>query len=347
VLVVTHLLIVHPKISYDRFATMSNNNYPLPQKSIVRLGVMCLFTVIALHNIRASHPHRQLTSEDLIQAPSFNDQKNVEGMTSKSQLALPSILFLGAQKAGSSSVSSWLFQGGVCRPKTFPGEPTYYAKEVHFFDKDDRLNQGVEFYAQRFQHCVDEGNDLMMDATPDYLTYPEQISDVYNNAGADALSKLKLIVILREPISRELSWYNHKYFYAHGSGPTFERHSELVLKGIPDTHWTSLGRYVDHLKKFASFVNRDSILVLSYDELKNDPEKVQWRIQQFLGREFPGKLATINTHDDPNKLKEVSASARQMLEPYFGGKNEELFEFLDTHSGPPMEQRPFPRFDVE
>ena len=243
-------------------------------------------------------------------------------------------------------VSDWLFKGGVCQAETFPGEPTYFAKEAHFFDKKDRYAQGIEFYAKRFQHCLDSGNtEFIMDATPDYLTFPEQIFDIYSNSGTDALSKLKLIVILREPISRELSLYNHKIEYAESH--TFEDHADLVLREKPNPHFASNGKYVDHLKKFASFISRDMLLVLSYDEMKMNPEKTQWRIQQFLGREFPGELPTLNLHENPNKLRVVSPRARQVLEPFFKDKNEELYEFLEMNPGPWMEQRPFPHFHLE
>jgi len=350
--------------------TMTNNNDYLRKKVIILLGATSVFSFIAFY----LPPHagnkldlRFMPSADVIQKSSespyghrqlrlmefFTDPKTIERVVRdeaavdipKPRLALPNILFLGAQKAGSTSVSSWLFSAGACRAQTFDDEPNYFAKEAHFFDKDDRFAEGVEFYARRFQRCIDRGNtDFIMDATPDYLTYPERISEVYMNAGTAARSRLKLIVVLREPISRELSLYNHMISYKQ-AGLTFEEHADKISNGRGG--WASTGMYVDHLKKFASFLSREQLLVLSYDELKTNPQKAQWRIEQFLGREFPGELETLNTHENPNKLRVVPPSARQVLEPLFEDKNEELYEFLDTNPGPWMEQRPFPRFQLE
>eukprot|EP00584_Thalassiosira_punctigera_P008699 CAMPEP_0172540804 /NCGR_PEP_ID=MMETSP1067-20121228/11732_1 /TAXON_ID=265564 ORGANISM="Thalassiosira punctigera, Strain Tpunct2005C2" /NCGR_SAMPLE_ID=MMETSP1067 /ASSEMBLY_ACC=CAM_ASM_000444 /LENGTH=348 /DNA_ID=CAMNT_0013326721 /DNA_START=153 /DNA_END=1199 /DNA_ORIENTATION=+ len=348
---------------------MTKSKCHLRHKFVGLLGAMCAFSFIALHLPPLSGNKRMKLENTLMQfMPSedgrrhlrlwlFNDPKTVKrkrivtGTTTeempKLQLALPNILFIGAQKAGSTSVSTWLFRGGVCRAEIFADEPIYFGKEVHFFDKKARYDRGVEFYARRFQHCLVSGNtEFIMDATPDYLTYPTRIAEVYANAGPEALSKLKLMVILREPISRELSLYNHMIFYGH-EGLTFEQHAVSIRKGKGNPHWVSTGKYVNHLKKFASFLSREQILVLSYDEVRTDPKKTQWRIQQFLGGEFPGELETLNTHENPNKLRVVSPKARKVLGRMFEKKNEELYEFLETNPGPWMEQRPFPRFYLE
>jgi len=362
--------------------TMTNHNIRLRKAYIIMMGMVFVLSFIFLYT--SPHSGSKAMSLDImpfvlssadfnneshyehrhLQTFYHNDPKTVELVTRETsaenyltsrRLALPNVLFLGAQKSGSSSISRWLFDGGVCHARTFPEEPEYFAKEAHFFDKDDRFAQGVEFYARRFQHCIDSGNtEFIMDATPDYLTYPERIHHVYSNAtGAnyDALSNLKLIVVLREPISRELSLCNHKIANRAGDPITFEKHADSVVREIPNPRWASTGKYVDHLKKFVSFLprRREQLLVLSYDEMKSDPEMVQWRIHEFLGRKFVptgSGLPKLNTLDNPNKLKEVSLLARQMLAPLFRDKNEELYEFLETYRGPWMEQRPFPRFDT-
>ena len=52
-----------------------------------------------------------------------------------------------------------------------------------------------------------------MDATPNYFIESSKVYKIYTDEKAgDATAKLKPIAILREPISRELSWYNHKLY---------------------------------------------------------------------------------------------------------------------------------------
>ncbi len=72
--------------------------------------------------------------------------------------------------------------------------------------------------------------------------------------------------------------------------------------------------------------------------------KIQWRIEQFLGGKFNGKLPMSNTQSSSGKVKVVSDNAREILDEYFEEKNEELYQFLEENPGPWMEQRPFPHF---
>ena len=130
---------------------------------------------------------------------------------------LPTILLAGIQKAGTTALAKWLLSPnslnkGVCKPAVFDGEPEYYAKEVAFFNNDTRYQRGVAFYERRFRHCLADPNAarsgngtlLSMDATPDLLQFPWRVFGAYKRAGQ--LRSLKVVVSLREPISRELSW---------------------------------------------------------------------------------------------------------------------------------------------
>ncbi len=233
---------------------------------------------------------------------------------------------------------------------------------MHFFDQIDRYEQGIEFYTKRFQHCIeDESAEFIMDATPDTIMEPKRVYSLYSQVPGDLFTNLKLIVILREPISRELSLYNHKvYSYAanqdtkmwysdvvdaNGTVMSFEEYAESVLqKQLAKPHWKSQGKYSDHLKNWMTLFNREQLLILHYDEVKMNPEKVQWRIQEFLGGTFSGNLPLSN-EQDVSKKKPVPKRAYEVLEPLFRHKNEELYNLIETNPGPWMEQRPFPHFE--
>lgn len=319
-------------------------------------------------------------------------------------LVLPNVLLIGAQKAGTTAVSrfthcswdytyfiegvfyfrgcgshdqrlqvaEWLFSNGVCNPKSFEGEPSFYKKEVQFFDNDQRYKQGIEFYAKRFEYCVDEGLDeFILDATPNTIEFPQRVHETYSNpAAGDLKNKLRLILILREPIERELSAYNHKVFdykeaeakeqrgwvngtwyrdvvrKEDGTIKTFTEYCEFIkdymVKGARSY---TVYRYVEHLKAWTTLFDRSQLLILSYDELYKKPSKVQGRIEQFLGTKFYGSLAKLNESGGDSKVKELPESAIRVLEPLLRDLNEELYDFLRDNPGPVMEQRPFPRFD--
>ena len=259
-------------------------------------------------------------------------------------------------------IAEWLFSNGICRPEALPGEPEWYSNEPHFFDDNDRYSQGVDFYSKRFEHCHhDEEHAQMkiMDATPNNLLHADRVHEFYSRVRPNLMSKLKLIVVLREPIEREMSWFNHEkkivetegentpewvltdVTFSNGTIKSFDQYAvEFESKG------TSMIGYVDHLRKWLLFFDREQLLVLGYDELKMNPDRAQWRVRTFLGEALPGGLTSENSKSSSSKVKTVPKSARQKLEPLFEQKNRELYDFLDSVPGRPlMEQHPFPQFD--
>mmetsp|Transcript_19282 Transcript_19282/g.56237 ORF Transcript_19282/g.56237 Transcript_19282/m.56237 type:complete len:284 (-) Transcript_19282:1704-2555(-) len=168
-------------------------------------------------------------------------------------LLLPNVLLIGVQKGGSSAVSSWLFEHGVCRPRTFPGEPQYWSKEVHLFDREERRTRGPKFYSRRFSHCYSNKTStdvIAMDATPNYLPYARKVRRMYEDAGGRQADGLKIIVILREPVSRELSLYNHKANEFRKESDNFE-----FWRGVVDFDKSERTNKLE-LLSFSKFVER-------------------------------------------------------------------------------------------
>lgn len=202
------------------------------------------------------------------------------------------------------------------------------------------------------------------------------------------LASLKLMVVLREPVSREFSLYNHKkrevrkitqfscvgapslinntnrfrfalniskFLETHdehswfsdvavnGTVMSFESFASTVLKRRISTKWRIVSKYVDFLKRWVELFGRQQLLVLSYDELQDNPNATQKRIESFLGKELPGKLPRLNTKTG-NGGSASLRNANQILGPIFDKKNQELYDLLEKYPGPSMEQRPFPRF---
>jgi hypothetical protein len=102
----------------------------------------------------------------------------------------------------------------VCRPQRFDDEPSYFNPQVNFFNNKARYEQGIDFYAGRFDHCYwDNQTDFVVDATPDNFMHAKRVHDFYQQVEREVegnvglLARLKMIVVLREPIGREKSWY--------------------------------------------------------------------------------------------------------------------------------------------
>jgi hypothetical protein len=292
-------------------------------------------------------------------------------LTARTNQVLPNVLLVGAQKAGSTALAEWIFQNGVCRPKYFGGEPALpYNKEVHFFDNSARFQRGLEFYTKRFEHC--RNATLVMDATPDYLDLAPQIRSFYDHwALTGSTQQLKILMILREPVSRELSLYNHlKKLHLEDPDPTqwyatlarddgslisFDEHvlEHLVpcYKGQRVFMYScTTGGYARHLERwFDLFDRKTQILVVSYDELQDSPDTALARVERFLAadQKFDASLLTReNTQSSEAKVKHPSCVSQVRLSRVFAPWNENLYRLLEDHPGPAMEQRPFPKFHL-
>lgn len=139
------------------------------KRSYVKFGLL-MFAIWTIHQL--SKPAPDPISH--VESPSsLGDLKSRE---TQSVQKLPNVLVIGAQKGGTTALAGWLRDSGYfCIPKVFQGEPHYFAKEVSFFNHDHRYEQGVEFYAKRFNHCNDEEYPFQIDATPHVIKYPERV----------------------------------------------------------------------------------------------------------------------------------------------------------------------------
>ena len=286
------------------------------------------------------------------------------------QLVLPNILFAGVQKSGSTSIAKFLFSAGVCQPRIFNLEPAYYQKEVHFFDRPERYEQGLQFYSRRFEHCTHE--KFVMDATPDTFRYPEHVQSTYSpvvDAQTDVVADLKIIVTLREPVARELSWYNHMVSEVSlnstwipfqdvpgSSSPKgFEKYATDLASSLTNSANSTIynnGYYAHHLSKWFELFPRKNILVLSYDEVKANPTKAMWRIETFLGLQETANsdapvLKHLNTKDSLSKVSVPSCAAQRTLADIYEAENQKLYDLLESNPGNSFEQRPFPKFTLD
>ena len=117
---------------------------------------------------------------------------------------LPSALVIGAQRSGTTSIFNYLIQ--------HPDVVAPLGKEIHYFDL--HYDQGVRFYRGRFpySHRLRNGA-ITLDATPYYLVHP-----LAPERAAGLLPDIKLIALLRNPIERAFSHYQHEVRGGTASG---------------------------------------------------------------------------------------------------------------------------------
>lgn len=208
------------------------------------------------------------------------------------ELQLPDFLLVGAAKSATTSLHVYLDQHPqIFMPAvkeswffSFLGNPPCYAGPIPFDSAVTRL----EDYARLFEDADPE--QKLGDASPSYLyTYEDTIRNIRSVYPAEKLEDLRIIISLREPVSRAFSQY--WTFKRHEQEPLpFEQAVDKdVIAGRLRHNWsifydyTGFGRYYEQVKAYMDAFGRDRVLIVLYDDIQNDPVAVCRSIFGFIG----------------------------------------------------------------
>jgi len=184
-------------------------------------------------------------------------------------MALPNLLIVGAAKSGTTSLHNYLNQ----HPSVFMCSP----KEPHFLINkeigEQRIPKGVlniEDYKFLFKGASAmkyRGESSVM-----YLSFPEF---AIKNINKYLSKNVKIIIMLRNPVERAYSGYQHVKRYNLMESLSFEKaldQSENRYQNIsnmtPASRYLELGMYFEQVKIFIE--EFDDVHVIIYDDYKND-----------------------------------------------------------------------------
>ncbi|RMH77884.1 MAG: sulfotransferase [Cyanobacteria bacterium J007] len=239
---------------------------------------------------------------------------------------MPDFLIIGAQKCGTTSLYHYLVQ----HPKIIPARQ----KEVHFFDLN--FDRGLEWYtAQFFPESYEDGR-LTGEASPYYVFHPLVAKRVYNT-----FPKIKLILLLRNPIDRAWSHYHHEVRWgfeslsfeeAIASEPERLAGEEEKMRDDPHyysynhQHYTYLARgiYAEQIAEWLQYFDRDRMLILKSEELATHPDEMMAETCAFLGVETIAVDAS--TQYNSGEYSQILEKYRQELAAYFHPHNRRLKE---------------------
>jgi Sulfotransferase domain len=252
---------------------------------------------------------------------------------------LPQFLIIGAQKSGTTTLFDYIAEHPCI------GSPT--AKELHFFDRLDRLDQGLSWYRAQFPtqwqaltHRLHHRHPLITgEATPSYLFNPMAPQRI-----AKALPNIKLIILLRNPIDRAFSHYqmsrrNGKETLSFTDAIEQEHHRvATVLERMQQDaqyfdsayarySYLSRGIYIKQLEHWHQFFPRKQFLVLKSEDFFANPQATLAQVFQFL--ELPLYLPqTVKVSYAGSYQDAISPQVRADLKHFFAPYNQNLYEFL-------------------
>lgn len=87
------------------------------------------------------------------------------------------------------------------------------AGEVHFFDRDENYNKGLDWYRMQMPHSY--VGQITIEKSPSYFVTPEVPERI-----RAMNSSIKLLLIVREPVTRAISDYTQLRANAATASPT-------------------------------------------------------------------------------------------------------------------------------
>lgn len=208
--------------------------------------------------------------------------------------ALPDFVIIGAQKGGTTSLYRLLSQHPCVRPAV--------RKELHYFSL--YFDRDVGWYRSCFPAPRQENgwSTITGEASPYYLFHPHAPKRI-----AETVPRVRLIALLRNPVDRAYSHYNHEItmvsrLFGSGVEPlTFEEAvelEELRLRGERDKmlederyinfnhqHFSYLSRgiYVDQLAHWSEFFGDEQMLLLKSEDFFGHTSETLKLVLGFLG----------------------------------------------------------------
>ncbi len=255
---------------------------------------------------------------------------------------LPDYLIIGAQRAGTTSLHRYLL-----------GHPAVgnllHTKGVHYFDTN--YGKGLAWYRSHFPTVWSRdwrwrrhGMRLVVgEASPYYLFHPHVPGRV-----ASVLPEAKLICLLRDPVVRAWSHYQHECargFEELSFEQAIEREpqrlaaeterllAEPLYNSFEHQHHAYLARgvYVDQLKAWHAVVPPERLLVLASEELFRDPAATFARVLDFLG--LPAFTPEVFAAHNARSYDRLDPRLRTRLAEHFAAPNRALAAYLGTDFG--------------
>ena len=248
---------------------------------------------------------------------------------------------MGAQRCGTSSLYTYLGR----HPDVTPS----IRKEVEFFST--RYTEGVGWYRAHFPLQF-SSRHLTFEATPDYLLHP-----LAAERAVALIPEAKVIVMLRDPVARAYSQYQHNrrlgnepLSFAEALDAEPERvAAEMERLAADPSHqavnlrrfgYVARGKYHEQIQRWMDFYPDDQLLVIRSEDFFAAPDVAFADVLAFLG--LPGaslkeyrnhSIRPAGTLTKSLPIEELESATRERLAQTFGEHNDRLYQLLKRDFG--------------
>jgi hypothetical protein len=246
---------------------------------------------------------------------------------------LPDFLIIGAQKGGTTSLYSHLAK--------HPCVGAAFEKEVRYFN--NHYAKDVNWYKAHFPMRRNDSKFITGEGEPSYLPNPVAAERVL-----ELVPDVKLIVMLRNPVERAYSHYQHR-LTRNREQRSFEEVCATDKETLKDgwdnlptgdyirlghSHYSYLPRgfYYEQLRNWLAVFPKDRFLIIKAEDFFAETQEGYDDVLAFL--DLPEhRLEQRKRHNVGKYAKPMSDETRQDLADYFRPHNQQLYDLLDRDFG--------------
>jgi len=234
-------------------------------------------------------------------------------------MELKNFIILGNSKCGTTGLYATMSQ----HPQIVPAR----TKELYFFGSP-KYTKGVNWYNSQLGKC--DENQITGESTPPYFFRKASVLQIYKYD-----KDLKFIVLLRHPVKRVISHYNHTS--VPGYAYPFSKFLDKTLKRIYiEAHpflilYHVIGKscYYPMIKYWLSYFPKSQFLFVKSEEYFTQSQKVLNEIYRFLNiseydteviHALKGKYRATVTDEDIKRLEEYYKPYNKLLPALIGEK---------------------------
>lgn len=235
----------------------------------------------------------------------------------------PDFIIAGATKCGTSSIYHYLSR--------HPQVLLSHKKELDFYWQ--HYERGIDWYLAHFPTISDRPDFLTGEATPNYIRFPQVAQRI-----KDTFPQTKIIILLRNPVDRAISWHYHKFNtgltklnLATAIATEIDRlatvsEAEITNTGYynPDNIMSSL--YLYKLKPWMEILGREQFLILKSEDFYLNTLENMERVFKFL--DLPSRTLDHYPQVNAGSYQKADPQIRNTLVKYFAPYNRQLEKYL-------------------
>ncbi len=189
------------------------------------------------------------------------------------QMRKPDFIIVGAAKSGTTSLYAFLKQHS---------KVVLVSDRLEYFGEYE--NPAVRVHSRRdyLQLFEPYGKDVVVgEKSVSYLYSEAARNEIY-----ECNPNAKIIIILRDPVERAYSDYWHRRRTRVESldfEAALSAENDRIAKGARfELHYANYGKYYSKVKGFIDLFGKRQVLILRYEELKEDAGKIVSLCEEFL-----------------------------------------------------------------